>query len=68
VCTTPLTDAGSNKVLTNHQAFKKTIVAIFVMAMEKEVLDHEGCGHWDLFQHSTIPIENKVIKAIWSFK
>ena len=36
--------------------------------MEKEVLDHEGCDHWDLVQCSNIPAGNEVIKAIWSFK
>jgi hypothetical protein len=36
--------------------------------MEKEVEDHEGCGHWIMVPRSTIPSGNKPIKAIWSFK
>jgi hypothetical protein len=36
--------------------------------MEKEILDHESRGHWDSVPPSTIPSDNKVIKAIWSFK
>jgi hypothetical protein len=41
-----LTDAGSNEALTYHQAFKQDNWCDFVMAMEKEVLDHKSCGHW----------------------
>ena len=63
-----LTNAGSNKVFTYHQALKQDNRCNFVTAIEKEVLDHKGRGHWDLVQHSTIPSGEKGIKAIWSFK
>jgi hypothetical protein len=63
-----LTDTGLNKVFTCHQAFKQDNWCDFGTAMEKEVLDHESHGHWDLVHCSTIPAGNKVIKAICSFK
>ncbi len=63
-----LTDAGSNKVITYHQAFKQDNWCNFVTAMEKEVIYHGIRGHWDLVHHSTIPVGNKLIKGIWSFK
>ncbi len=63
-----LTDASLNEVFTYHQALKQDDWCDFVTAMEKEVLDHEGHGHWDLVHRSTIPAGNIVIKAIWSFK
>jgi hypothetical protein len=63
-----LTDAGLNKFFTYHQAFKQDNWCDFIMAMEKEVLDHKSHGHWDLVHSFTIPMGNKIIKAIWSFK
>jgi hypothetical protein len=59
-----LTDDSSNEVFTYHQAFKQDDWCDFIVAMEKEVLDHESHGHWDLVHRSTIPAGNKVIKAI----
>jgi hypothetical protein len=63
-----LADTSSNKVFTYHQAQKQDDCAQFVDAMEEEVEDHEGCGHWDLVPQFSIPSGNKPIKAIWSFK
>jgi hypothetical protein len=63
-----LTDTSSNEVFTYHQAQKQDDWIQFVEAMEKEVEDHEGRGHWILVPRSTIPSGNKPIKAIWSFK
>jgi hypothetical protein len=63
-----LTETGSNEVFTYHQAQKQEDWNDFKIAMEKEILDHASHGHWDLVPRSTIPLGNKVIKAIWSFK
>ena len=63
-----LTDTASNEVFTYHQAQKQADWNLFVEAMEKEIEDHEGRGHWDLVLRSTITPGNKPIKAIWSFK
>ncbi len=63
-----LTDRSSDEVFTYHQAQKQEDWSNFVIAMEKEILDHESHGHWDLVPCSTIPLGTKVIKAIWSFK
>ena len=49
-----LTDTSSNKVFTYHQAQKQDDWIQFVEAMEKEVEDHEGHGHWILVPCSTI--------------
>ena len=40
----------------------------FIKAMEKEIKDHESCGHWSIVERSTLPDKAKPIKAIWSFK
>jgi hypothetical protein len=63
-----LTDTSSNEVFTYHPAQKQDDWIQFVEAMEKEVEDHKGRGHWILVPRSTIPSGNKPIKAIWSFK
>jgi len=63
-----LTDTSSNEVFTYHQAQKQDGWIQFVEAVEKEVEDHKGPGHWILVPRSTIPSGNKPIKAIWSFK
>jgi len=63
-----LTDTSSNEVFSYHQAQKQDDWIQFVEAMEKEVEDHEGRGHWILVPCSTIPSGNKPIKATWSFK
>jgi hypothetical protein len=59
-----LTDASFNEFFTYHQALKQDNRTDFVIAIEKEILDHKSCGHWDLALRSTIPPGNKVIKAI----
>jgi hypothetical protein len=59
-----LTNAGSNNVFSYHQFFKQDDWCNFVTSMEKEVLDHTGCGHWDLVQRSNIPVGNKVINLV----
>ena len=63
-----VTDTASNEVFTYHQAQKQPDWPQFVVAMEKEIEDHEGRGHWDLVLRTTITPGNKPIKAIWSFK
>jgi len=63
-----LTDMSSNEVFIYHQAQKQDDWIQFIEAVEKEVEDHEGRGHWILVPRSTIPSGNKPIKAIWSFK
>jgi hypothetical protein len=63
-----LSDTGSNKVFTYHQAQKQEDWNDFLIAMEKKILDHKSRGHWDLVPCSSIPLGNKAIKAIWSFK
>ncbi len=63
-----LTDTGSNKVFTYHQAQKQEDWNDFIITMEKEILDYKSLGHWNLVPCSTIPLGNKVIKAFWSVK
>jgi hypothetical protein len=43
-----LTDTSSNEVFTYHQAQKQDDWIQCVEAMEKEVEDHKGHGHWIL--------------------
>jgi hypothetical protein len=63
-----LTDTGSNKVFTYHQAQKQEDGNDFIIPMENEIVDPESRGCWDLVPCLTIPPGNKVINAIWSFK
>ncbi len=59
-----LTDMSLNDVFTYHQAQKQDDWIQFVEAMEKEVEDHEGHGHWILVPCSTIPSGNKPINSL----
>jgi hypothetical protein len=36
--------------------------------MSNEISDHESRDHWEIVKHSTIPLGNKTIQAIWSVK
>jgi hypothetical protein len=40
----------------------------FIVAMQKEVNDHESRNHWSIVHRSVIPAGTKTIMAIWSFK
>ncbi len=40
----------------------------FVVAMQKEVVDHENRNHWTLTPRSEMPQGAKTILSIWSFK
>ena len=40
----------------------------FILAMMKEIQDHEKRNYWHLFPRANIPSGHKTILAIWSFK
>jgi hypothetical protein len=50
-----LTDVSSNEVFTFQQAMKETDRLDFVTVMEKEIEDHESCGHWSIIERSSLP-------------
>ena len=62
------TEVGSNETFTYHQAQEQDDWGQFVLAMEKEINDHESCNHWTLVPRSSLREKAKTIKAIWSFK
>ena len=53
-------------VLTYKQAMNQHDKADFIVAMQKELEDHQSRGHWELISRDNVPRGNKVIPAIWS--
>ena len=62
------TETSTNEVYTYNQAMKQPDKLQFVEAMEKEIEDHQSRNHWTVVHRSTVPLNAKPIKAIWSFK
>ncbi len=53
-------------VMTYKQAMSHPDREDLIVAMRKELQDHQECGHWELISRTDIPRGNKVIPAIWS--
>jgi histone deacetylase 1/2 len=60
--------AGDNDTYTLKEMLKQEDSNDFVVAMVKEVEDHEKRDHWTLIPRSTMPEGTKTILSIWSFK
>ena len=67
-CFALVTDISSNESYTLSQAVKQDDWPSFVEAMAVEVKAHEDRGHWTMVPRSSLPLNAKPIKAIWSFK
>lgn len=63
-----LTSAGSNDTYTFKQMLLQEDKNDFIMAMKKEIEDHEERNHWDIMLRKDLPPGIKTIMAIWSFK
>ena len=61
------TDISSNECFTFREAMQQEDKMSFVVAMEKEIQDHESRGHWSIVRRDSLPKSAKPIKAIWSF-
>ncbi len=61
-------DMSNNKIFTYTKAMQQPDLAQFVEAMAKEIHNYESCDHWEIVRRDTIPLGDKTIQAIWSFK
>ena len=63
------TVAGNNDTNTLCELLKQEDQAEFILAMVKEVTDHESCNHWTkILPRSEIPSVTKTVLAVWSFE
>ena len=62
------TEKSDNETYTFREMLQQEDKNEFIMAMIKEISDHEQREHWHLFPRADIPKDHKTILAIWSFK
>ena len=62
------TVAPNNDVYTLSQMLKLKDIKDFVLAMIKEIEDHESREHWELVQRKDLPVGAKTILSVWAFK
>ena len=60
--------ASTNDVYTLSQMLKLDDIKDFVIAMMKEVEDHESRDHWEIFERYKMPKGAKTILSVWAFK
>ena len=60
--------AETNDVYTLSQMLKLGDIREFVLAMIKEIQEHESRGHWELVKRSALPKGSKTILSVWAFK
>ena len=58
------TNISSNNSFTFRNAMKQDDKLAFVDAMEKDISDHEKCGHWSIVHRNTLPNKARPIKAM----
>ena len=58
----------TNDVYTLKQTLKLDDIKGFVVAMLKEVEDHEQRDHWAVVERSSMPKGAKSILSVWAFK
>ena len=62
------TVAPNNDVFTLKQMLQLKDIRSFVLAMMKEVEDHESRDHWELVLRKDLPAGSKTILNVWAFK
>ena len=62
------TIAPNNDVYTLSEMLKLEDIKDFVLAMLKEVAEHEARDHWELVQRKDLPVGAKTILSVWAFK
>ena len=60
--------AEHNDVYTLSQMLKLDDIKDFVIAMIKEIEDHQNRGHWELIERKMMPNGSKTILSVWAFK
>ena len=60
--------AETNDVYTLSQMLKLDDIREFVLAMIKEIDDHQSRGHWELVRRVDLPKGAKTILSVWAFK
>ena len=58
----------NNDVYTLRQMLKLPDIKEFVIAMQKEIQDHQDRDHWELFLRKNLPKGAKTILSVWAFK
>ena len=58
----------NNDVYTLKEMLKLPDIKEFVIAMQKEIEDHQSRDHWELFLRQNIPSGAKTILSVWAFK
>ena len=62
------TENSDNDTYTVKQMLQQDDVGDFIVAMQKEIHDHESRNHWTILPRSALPQGTKTIMSIWSFK
>ena len=60
--------ASNNDVYTLREMLKLPDIKEFVIAMQKEIEDHQSRDHWELFLRKNLPKGAKTILSVWAFK
>ena len=60
--------AETNDVYTLSQMLKLKDIRDFVVAMVKEIDEHESRRHWELVERIKLPKGAKTILSVWAFK
>ena len=60
--------ASTNDVYTLKEMFRLKDIKDFVVAVMKEIEDHEERDHWMLYKRSEMPKGTKTILSVWAFK
>ena len=58
----------NNDVFTLSQMLKLDDIKNFVLAMLKEIEDHESRDHWELIERKDLPAGVKTILSVWAVK
>ena len=58
----------TNDVYTLREMLKLLDIKEFVVAMQKEIDDHQSREHWEMFLRANIPKGAKTILSVWAFK
>ena len=59
---------NNNDVYTLKQMLKLPDIKEFVIAMQKEIQEHQSRDHWELHLRKDMPQGSKTILSVWAFK
>ena len=61
-------EVTNNNFYTLKEMLKLPDVKEFVIAMQKEIEEHQSRNHWELFLRQNIPSRAKTILSVWAFE